>query len=420
MGRFFRFVASLLFLPFALAITTSAETKLQAKSAILFIADGMGLAMITAARIYDRGVSGQLHIDLFPKTAIVKTHSSDNIVTDSGAAATAIATGVKTNNNVIGEDKTAIFKRRHGKRLTTIVDLAVKAGKSVGLVTTRRVTNTTPAAFYSHHHNKFAELAIAGQFVDDELRPHVLLGGGRRFWLPSKGGRNLLQELKVKGYTYVDSKKDLEKVKSKNTEKLIGLFSMDDMSYELDRNSVDSTQPTLAEMTSTAIEVLGKNPSGYFLMVEGGRIDQAAHNNDVLRTITDILAFDEAVGVAMKAVDVKQTLLLMTSDHETGGFTVSGSAPVDTKGKALLGKSPMGRIKGYPMVNWASGPGRQRRPVGKIKSQEHLSHSLIPSRLSEHTAVDVILAGMGPGSQKVHGFLDNTEIFTIIKAALNI
>ncbi len=427
-----RFLLILVLWFFAATNGGDAKSPTVAKNTILFIGDGMGPAMLTATRIYAKGSAGKLHIDGLPYTALVKTHSANHMVTDSAAAATAMATGVKTNNGVVAEDATAIHKVRHGHKLESIMVLAARQGKATGIVTTDTATNATPAAFYAHHHNRRKEKNIAAQFVDSKLRPDLLLGGGRKYWLPRvvrdpetkkpgtrKDGRNLVEELQEAGYHYVWNKKQFDQINVQETKKLLGLFEGGKMRFDIDRQDDRGGEPSLVDMTLKAIAILSQDPDGFLLVVENEHPDTAAHQNDTLRMLHGVEMLDKAVGAVLKVID-KSTLLLVTADHDTGGLSINGPAPLATQGEALLGKTRSNTLRRYPYLSWSSGPGMERRPMSKDAEREHFSPSLIQRRSALHTAVDVLLAAKGPGAEAVHGFLDNRDIFTIIRNAMNL
>ena len=261
---------------------------------ILFIGDGMGETHRTAARWFAVGQSGQLIMDTLPISGWSKTASADSSITDSAAAATAMATGEKTNNGVIGMSPA-------GAILTTILEIAQEHGLAVGLVTTVQLSHATPASFAAHvpDRNQMTEIAI--QMI--EHHPNVLLGGGEDEFLPPTetgcfpeagertDGRNLISEAIASGYAYVCDSTSLAAVNLLTTTYLLGLFADEEMSRPF--------TPSLAEMTSKAIDILSQDPNGFFLMVEGGQIDWAAHSNDAANVITDTLSLDSAVSIGL-------------------------------------------------------------------------------------------------------------------------
>ena len=393
-----------------------AGTTASAKNVILLIGDGMGFPQLTLARIDKAGenlsdyASVELFMDGMEQTGYVSTFSANSFVTDSAPAATAMATGHKTNNGVIGQDATAITKMKDGKNLTTILELAEKAGFSTGLITTTRITHATPAGFYAHVDNRDNESEIADQLSKSNVE--VILGGGLQYFVGKNDSvptgkeskrnddRNLLADFASQGYAFVYNGTAFQKVDAKKTEKLLGLFESSHLQYELERQSAKEMDPSLAEMTEKAIGILSKNPKGFFLMVEGGRIDHAGHERNLSKIVPDTLAFDEAVKTALDFASQKNdTLVLVTADHECGGLVLQPENLVEYEGGVI---DPI----------FASGTARTPGPrYDFITEMDEASH----------TAVDVPVMASGPGAEKVsHGKLDNTQIFEIMKEALGL
>ncbi len=299
-----------------------AEASRQPKSIILLIGDGMGINQIRSAAGYAEKVLGKtLVMDSIIIRGTTTTHSANAEVTDSAAAATALYSGHKVNNG-------AINVHPDGTEVSGIGHAAKEAGLSVGVLSTTRLTHATPAGVYSRSDHRDKENFIAEQVR--EFAPEVAMGGGLGNFIPreKKGSKrkdalDIVEEMTKKGYTFVRDKASLNEVNPASTDKLLGLFSGSHMAYELDRlnDAKLATQPSLAEMTKVALAILGRNPKGFFVMIEGGRIDHACHTHDIKGSIYDTLAFDEAVKVAL---EYRQThpdvLVLVTADHETGGL----------------------------------------------------------------------------------------------------
>jgi len=312
-------IAASLLVSFAAAATTSAP-----KYVLYMIGDGMGAAHRQVAEYYAQhekhDKNYHLSINSLPVSGIITTQSANTLVTDSAAAGTALATGMKTNNGMIAVTP-------EGKPLRTLVEAAEDQGKATGLVTTTRITHATPAVFASHNPNRNDENAIAADFLDSGV--DVFLGGGWRYFTKVDGktkrtdNRDLVQEFKKEGYkTFISetSTGDFRKYMPSAGDKVLGLFTSSHLPYAIDR--IDTKTPSLAELTSKAINLLSKDKDGFFLMVEGGRIDHASHANDIAGSINDTLAFDAAVAQALKFYDQhkEETLLVVASDHETGGM----------------------------------------------------------------------------------------------------
>lgn len=362
---------------------SNSNTSPKAKNIILFIGDGMGAEHRKAARWATVGKNGKLSMDDMPTSGLVETHSADSAITDSAAAATAMATGVKTNNGVIALDANLSY-------VSTILEDAKSKGKVVGLVTTTHITHATPAAFASHIDDRSLMTEIAEQMLVTGV--DVLLGGGEDEFLPisengcfpevgeRSDGRNLINEAISIGYMYVCDATSFTLIEPDSTYQLLGLFADEGMTRPF--------SPTLANMTSKAIEILSKNSDGFFLMVEGGQVDWASHSNDAVNAISDTIAFDDAVEIAKQfASNGNDTLIIVTADHETGGMIVSSS----TSGLASEDgpfSTPSGDVF---YINWST---------------------------TGHTAVNVPVTSQGPSSDRLDGVNDNTFIHDVMHGAL--
>lgn len=271
---------------------------------ILLIGDGMGFDPIEVTST----VHGDLSMQTIPGVGYTRTHSRSGEVTDSAAAGTALATGLKAHNgqlSVYGDEEAG---QDDVTPLTTQLEVAQWLGKSTGLVSTTRITHATPAAYASHSHDCELESEIADQLIESGV--DVLFGGGR-----GEFGERTLDRAETNGYELLTDADDLN---ATSGEKLLGLFDDSHLDYTLDRG--DST-PSLPDLTATAVDRLEQNDDGFFLMVEGGRIDHAEHGNDTQTTVAETKEFDEAVDWALDyAADRDDTLVVVTSDHETGGM----------------------------------------------------------------------------------------------------
>ncbi len=305
------------------AVPASAQSEKPAvRNVILMIGDGMGPSIVGAAELASRTQRGKslTLTRLYQEGAfgLAYTGSANSLITDSAAAATTLATGVKTKNGYIGMGP-------DDQDLLTVSEAAMRNGKRVGLVSTTRITHATPAAFSALQNDRDEENLIAEQQLTSGV--HLLLGGGARHYLPRgiagsrrKDDRDLVAEARTKGYQVVRTRNELLETPS---EKILGLFNMDHLSYQVDKHR--DSEPSLAEMTSKALTVLDRHPKGFFLMVEGGKIDHALHSNDGAAAIAELLAFDEAIAKAWEyQKQHPDTLLVVTSDHDTGGFSIVG------------------------------------------------------------------------------------------------
>jgi len=267
----------------------------------------------------------RLHLDGLVQ-GLVSTRSKDSMVTDSAAAATALSTGMRTMNHWVGEVSNSFLNGTQIQRpVGTILEAAHAAQKHTGLVTTARLTHATPAAFSSHTSDRSAEELIARQQLAQEI--DVLFGGGKKFFQAQDrvDNMNLLGTALSLGYTMVEDTFGLNEasVGIRAPFKVLGLFSRDHMPYAIDTH-VSQQMPTLKHMTEAAIHVLTGDHLGFFLMVEGGRIDHAGHANDAPSVIEEVLAFDDAVGTALQYVSSREdVLLIVTADHDTGGMSAA-------------------------------------------------------------------------------------------------
>ncbi|ATL92089.1 alkaline phosphatase [Aeromonas sp. CU5] len=443
----------------ALGATSQAQAG-DAKNVILFIGDGMGPTVLTATRLFKVGEEGNLEMMKLPRSARIKTFSNDAQTTDSAPSMAAYTTGVKMNNEVIAmsSDTKAVAPGKdsngnktidncssdNGKPVPTILELAKAAGKSVGAVTTTELTHATPAATYSHICHRDAAYDIAAQAVPGGAGFNqalgdgvdVLMGGGANHWTPysasNKGGRNdnrdLTAEMKAQGYSYVTTQSELAQVTSG---KVLGLFSSKShLDYELDRVAKGSanTQPSLSEMTAKAIDLLSQNSQGYFLMVEGGRIDHALHATNAKRSLTDAVALDEAVKTALGKVDLSNTLIVVTADHDhtmtINGYSAKGNPVLDLVKNG--DGSTQNDVDGKPFTTLVFGNGPNRanvRPVltsDQVMANDYLQETGVKLASETHGGGDVMLFADGAGSNRFKGTLDNTKVFGKLREALGL
>ncbi|MBA2753761.1 MAG: alkaline phosphatase [Chloroflexia bacterium] len=381
----------------------------RARSVILFIGDGMGATQRDAAR---RLLGRPLVMDGLPVHGRVGTASADPValVTDSAAAGTALATGVKTLNGSIAIGP-------GGERLTSMLDLAKAAGKATGLVTTCQVTDATPAAFGAHVPSRTEQDEIARQYIE-ETGVDVILGGGEDFWYPagdpgmfpddpgdeptewSRGTRgNLVRRAIERGYTYVSSAEGLRQARGR---KVLGLFA--------NQNLFDAAPPgrgaryepivSLAEMTTRAIELLAADSDGFFLMVEEAAIDRMAHKNNAALAVGAVLHLDRAVAAGLAYAERHpDTLIIVTADHECGGLEAGALASDRDEG-----------IDDTP-------DDETRQPQDPADRDFRRTWGLRWTTTG-HTAAAVPLSATGPGSERLAGEIDNVDLFPIVVGAM--
>ncbi|MFZ5969298.1 MAG: alkaline phosphatase [Bacillota bacterium] len=298
----------------SISFASASVNETVIKNVIILIPDGTRVEATTLARWYQGG--GPLALDEMA-CGLSRTYWSDGPITDSAPGGTAIATGYKTYDKYVG-----VLPEASGKKpVASVLEGAQTLGKATGIVATSEIMHATPADFTAHYPDRSKYDEISEQQVYNGL--DVVLGGGYQFFTSEVRGdkENLIQEIKNLGYDLVTTP---EAMKASKSSKLWGLFAQKDLSYDFDRDPVK--QPSLAEMTKKAIEVLSKDKDGFFMMVEGSKVDWAAHSNDPIGVISDVLAFDAAVKEALDfAKQDGHTVVISVTDHGTGGMTI-GSA----------------------------------------------------------------------------------------------
>ncbi|MEX2604377.1 MAG: alkaline phosphatase [Gracilimonas sp.] len=276
------------------------------KNVIFLIADGTGVAQITSGQFAIVGTEGRLHMQTMPVTGFVQTNSSDNLITDSASGATAFSCGLKTYNGAIGVDP-------NGTRCKTILELAEEMGLSTGLVSTSSITHATPASFAAHVEKRSMQEEIAEDFLDSGVE--VFLGGGVKWFSADQrsDSLDLFSRFTDAGYQVLLNEDDLQ---NSDSDRVLGLFANDGLERK-------EGEPSSAEMTQKALDILSTNEDGFFLMVEGSQIDWAGHDNNSEYLLREIEDFDNAVKTALDfAQQDGETLVVLTSDHETGGMTL--------------------------------------------------------------------------------------------------
>ena len=355
-----RYKILILLLAFSPVIFAGGSTKKQKntskppKNIILMIGDGMGTAQVYAALTAKKG---QLNMARCPYSGFVKTNSADDYITDSGAGATAYATGQKTNNGYISMST-------DGKVLPTILEIAEKHGLATGLVVTCAITHATPAAFIAHTPNRDKYEDIAKDFLHTDI--DVFIGGGRNNFNHRADSLNLLDSLVKRGYKVVGA---LNEVDIKNTPKLAALLAP----MHLPKES-EGRGDMLSKASTMALTILKRNKTGFFMMIEGSQIDWGGHDRNKDYVVSEAVDFDNAIGTVLDfAAKNGETLVIITADHETGGLALIG-------GNLLTGK-----VEG----SFASG---------------------------DHTGVMVPLFAFGPGAEKFSGLQENTDVYNKMSA----
>ncbi len=471
----------------------------SAKNVILFVGDGMGVSTVTAARIYagqKAGGSGEdnvLSFGAFPFTGLSKTYNVDAQTPDSAGTMTAIMSGLKTDVGVIGVDEDIVrgdCSTVAGNEVMSFLEVAEIAGLSTGIISTARITHATPAATYAKSADRNWEddgdmpaeaieagcEDIASQLVNQEANLEawvagadvdgidVIMGGGRRSFLPKDAaynsadavsevegdrtdGRDLTAEWQAQypDGVYVYDQAGFDAIDAASVSKVFGLFNESHMQYEADRENDVAGEPSIAEMTAKAIDILDNDDDGFFLMVEGGRIDHGHHAGNAFGALEDAVAMADAVAAAVAATDPEETLIIVTADH-SHVFTIGG---YPKRGNPILGKvvnvgatDPALAADGMPYTTlaYANGLGFHdlgdetdsdavyaypyysgRVDLSSIDTEEPGFHqeAVVPLGSETHAGEDVGIYAVGPGAHLVTGTNEQNVIFHIMNYALD-
>jgi alkaline phosphatase len=367
-ARIFLILASLLMV--VLAPPALAADRL-AKNVILFLGDAAGIPTIHGASVYAYGRPHMLFIQHLPFMALVETSTASQWVTDSAAGMTAIVTGQKTHNGVISQSDTAVRGKKDGEPLKTILEYAEERGLSTGVLTNSPLTDATPAACYAHVNDRSMEGPILQQFLHPRFGDgvDVALGPDREEILKAAEGMGLdfKAALKERGYGYYES---LEAVPA-GSKRVVALF--DPSEFDLDR------------ATHLAVDILSRNPKGFFLMVESD-----LHTEKIIQGLERAAAFDRLIRSIAAQVDLNETLILFTADHSYDFRIQSGrkDQPLILESEKDLASSKEESIR-----------------LKNVRRDDH------------HTGEDVLLMGEGPGAERIKGMISNTDTFHIMMDA---
>jgi alkaline phosphatase len=442
----------------AAAFQSQALAAPLAKNIIFFLGDGMGPTTITAARIYKYREEGLLNFERLDRTARIKTYSADAMVTDSAPSMGAYMTGVKINNDVIslkdakprapgkdanGNPTVDRCRDNNGSAPFTILELAKASGRAVGAITTTELTHATPASTFAHVCNRNTVYTIAQQIVpggagyNPRLKDgvDVLMGGGRPHFTPFDAsanphgradGRDLLAELGSRGYFVAATRADM--MSALPNRKFVGIYNDAHLDYAASRKP---TQPTLAEMTNKSIELLSKNPNGFFLMVEGGKIDHALHDSNAKNALEEVVDFDNAIEAALERMrqrdpGLEHTLIVVTADHDhtmvMNGYPKRGN-PILGIVRDVASGQPARDADGktYTTLVYGGGPNRQeaRADVDDARAQapDYRQEAAVRLPGEGHGGGDVKLYAAGAGAAPFKGTMENTRVFELMKAA---
>lgn len=430
----------------------------KAKNVILFIGDGMGISTITAARIYDgqkRGETGEenvLSFERFPNLAMVKTYNTNAQVPDSAGTVTAMHSGVKTRIGVLGigpEAEKGVCSDALAHPLPLLGEEVKARGLALGIVTTTRITHATPASVYSRSADRDWESDTnipadqQGQGCKDialqlaEAKFDIALGGGTAiFYGKDRRGRRGDAAADLPGAWAARNGGVVVKTAAELTaapidRPVLGLFNPSHMTFMAERKP-DSTEPTLTEMTAAAIRRLETDPDGFYLMVEGGRIDHGHHAGQAGFALEETVEFARAVQYALENTDPDETLIMVTADH-SHVFTIAGyprrgndilGLVVPPKGSGEDGGDGVSPLlaadgKPYTTLGYANGPGavRGERPMPETGVAAR-QQALVPTGIETHGGEDVALFATGPGADRARGVIEQNVIYSIIRRAL--
>jgi len=481
-------------------LANTINNPVQAKNVILFVGDGMGVPTLTAARILNgqaegsNGEESRLSFEQFPYTALVKTYNVDAQIADSAGTMTAIISGLKTNAGMLGVDEDTLrgdCSSQAGNEVASALELAEIKGLATGIISTARITHATPAAAYAKSADRNWESDarmpitampegcqdIASQLVNFEINleqrfPNadvdgidVVLGGGRRHFLPSQASdqntadfgqaagerrdqANLVAQWQntYPDGQYVFDETGFDAINSAATKRLMGLFADSHLQYEADRRANPGSQPSLSKMVKTGVEILSNDANGFLLIVESGRIDHAHHAGNAYGALHDTLELSRAVQMARELTDNTETLIVVTADH-SHVMTLSGYAK---RGNPILGKVvPVGFDSEsvdenglpYTTLQYANGRGFRdfgnntdpdltytlegvngRQDLRSVNTQASGFHqeALVALNAETHGGEDVSVHAVGPGAHLLQGVIEQNVIYHVLNRALGL
>ena len=388
---------------------------------ILIIGEGLAPERTSLTRAYLGGSDARLALDGMPHAALVTNHSRDFAVSDQAAAASALATGVKVSNRSLSVDP-------GGKPLASIIDLARGRGRATGLVTNGSLASATCAAFYAHATNANDVDQVTQQLVEGG-KIDLCLGMSAAEFLPEakqgqrQDNRDLLLELRQNGFDVVRTRAELESIPVWRRPKIFGAFADENNNSN---QGAWNDELALSDMVRRAIELLQYNQRGYLLIVDAARMRKAAAANNAEKTLTETAELDRALSIAQRYAGPKSTIIVC-GDAAIGGLHANGFPFRKDSGIALLGLNPSGE----PWMTWATGPkgvlsyGAAKSPENETSGnaesgtrKEQTEPAAFYTRSALETVEDVISFGSGPGTEALHGTIDNTEIFKIIRDGL--
>ncbi len=322
------------------------------KNIIFMIGDGMGVAQVNAGLTANHG---KLFLSNFKHLGYSQTQSASNYITDSAAGGTALSSGYRTYNGAIGVDTDTIAH-------PSVLEIASREGMATALISTSAITHATPASFIAHQPSRNMYEEIAADFLNTDI--DVFIGGGYKHFTDRKDGRDLTKELENKGYEVLQNMDEITKVKSG---KLAGLVASEHTPVAAERDGM------LPKATKTALNIIDNNKKGFFIMIEGSQIDWGGHQNNTNYIVQEMLDFDQAIGEALAfAAKDGETLIVITADHETGGFAIVGG---DQETGMVKGDFIYGHHTAVMVPVFAFGPGAEL--FTGIQKNEEIGQKLI-------------------------------------------
>ena len=414
------------------------QPKDRFEGIILIVSDGTSQELLTASRVYSGGAGSSLAMDGLSHSAFVRTYSASHAVTDSAAAATALARGIKAENRVLGMAKSG---DQTGPE--SILDVAKKAGWSTGVISDDAVTGATPSAFLVELPRRTEYARVANKIADQlGSRADIVLGGGTK-WFSDRdpkavyptGDHAIVQDtqkrLVEKGVRTFETWGSFQRAVREKPQDgpILGTFFPEEFPFYAD----GLRTLRLVDLVAETVKLFQRRGKPFLLIVEAGLPDKAAHLNNGKRAIAEVMECDATVAWVRENLG-SNVLLLVTTDHNTGGLALNGYPPISYQGEALLQPDPVTDIS---LLTWASGPGGQEsgnvrttivqepgQPLQQKKEKklttevDYVQPALIPLDSALHTGGDVWLLANGPGAEKVRGSMDNTEIFRVMAEAI--
>ena len=373
---------------------------------ILFVAENFAPSHLSSARLFAGGADFRFRMESMPRTALAKARAADYAVADSAAAASALATGQAVNRG-------ALALSPEGQTLETLLAAARRAGRATGLVSDTPLTEPATAAFFARASDARDPGALALQLAEDG-GPDVMLGGGGAQLTPDtqggtrRDGRDLLLEMRQRGFDIVRNKAELDNTPGWRAPKLFGVFAEGDLAFAEDQSRYP-TQPRLADLVRRAIGLLQFNRKGYFLVVHAGLAGRAAELGRGETLLREYAGIDDAVATALDYAG-ENALIVVAGLSNTGGLRLNAFSFAPDRGIAVLGPS----AGGVPALTWSTGPGRPEAEPGNATLEAVAARTDKPQPVAE----DVLVLASGPGSEKIPAFPDLTDLHAVLRPGL--